>query len=114
MRAVQEAGEIPIIVGLGKAVGNLTMTNADIDLYRGKPVGLTERAMRMTGAGINQRPWVDDTQSVSGLMAEALQEALEDARLKPEELTAVFLASTSPDRQDGSLAGRVQSKVGLR
>ncbi len=103
-----------MIVGLGKAVGSRTMTNADIDAFRGKPTGLTERAMRMTGAGIEERPWVDDTQTTSRMLAEAIGEALEDAKRHPKDLTAVFIASTSPDRQDGSLAGRVQSRAGLR
>jgi len=112
--ALQETGEIPMMVGLGKDVGRITKTNTDLDSFLSKPDGLTDRAMRKTGAGIVERQWVDDAQTVSGLMTEALLEALEDAKLKPTDLKAVFLASSSPDRQDGSLAGRVQSKAGLR
>lgn len=113
-RELQQPGAIPHIIGLGRSVGGQRMLNADLDGFLGRDPGFTGKIMRISGAGMEQRYWiVPGEQVTSDLLSDALREALDDAKIRSTELSAVFIGTTSPDFTDGSIAGRVQVKAEL-
>lgn len=111
-------GKIPAITGVGKAVGRRLVTNEDIDGMLGRKKGSTDRAMRMTGTGIEQRFWVpmesyEAKQTTSDLGSEALAEAIKMAGIYNDNLKKVIVATSSPDYLGVSVAAMVQHKLGL-
>jgi len=111
-------GQIPAITGIGKAVGRKVVDNAFIDSMLGRKTGFTDRAMRMTGTGINQRYWVpreghESKQTTSDLSAEALIQAIEMAGIDKNKLKKIVVATSSPDYMGVSTAAMVQHKLEL-
>ena len=63
--------------------------------------------------GIKKRRWIEGATSTSDLAFEASLKALEKAKVKKEELDAIFLATLSPDHVFPGTACFLQKKLGV-
>lgn len=111
-------GKIPAIIGIGKAVPKRVVTNENIDGILERAKGLTDRAMRRNGTGIQQRYWIpreghESKQTTSDLAAEALAEAIKMAGIDKNDLRKIIVATSSPDFMGVPVAAMVQHKLGL-
>lgn len=113
--AVENRPQIPAIIGVGQALPPRRITNADMDVFIGaKKAGFTDRLMGMSGARIKDRYWVEKGKSaVSNLAVVAIDKALEMAGLSRSDITALWIATSSPDRQTVSTPAIIQDKMGL-
>lgn len=112
-------GKIPAITGIGKAVGRYIVTNELIDDKLGRMKGLTNRAMRRNGIGIEQRFWVpmenhESKQTTSDLAVESLIEAIKMSDIEKKDLKKIVVATSSPDYLGVSTAAMVQHRLGLQ
>jgi 3-oxoacyl-[acyl-carrier-protein] synthase III len=64
-------------------------------------------------SGIERRHYVSDGEFTSDLATKALQHALEDAGLMPDDLDAIIVATSTPDLTFPSAATMVQDKIGM-
>jgi 3-oxoacyl-[acyl-carrier-protein] synthase III len=62
--------------------------------------------------GIQQRHWLNGTQSLADLAVDACAAALADAGRRPEEVDRVLVASLTPDRLTPGLAPEVAARLG--
>lgn len=109
-----EGSPIPAIIGVGEALPPRRITNSDIDTFLGKKNGYTDRVMRGSGAGINERYWVEEGNSaVSTLAVRALDEALEMSGLERGDINALWLGTSSGDKLSVSTPAIIQDKMGL-
>lgn len=111
-------GQIPAITGIGKAVGRDVVSNEKLDELHGRKKGLTDRAMRMTGTGIEQRYWVpreghESKQTTSDLAEEALVAGIQMAGIDKNDLKKIVVATSSPDFLGVSVAAMLQYRLGL-
>lgn len=65
-------------------------------------------------SGIRRRRWATQGTTTSSLAAEALRLALEDAKLKPEDVDYLLFGTMTPDRFIPGSASSVQKALGLR
>ncbi|HEY0379214.1 MAG TPA: ketoacyl-ACP synthase III [Pyrinomonadaceae bacterium] len=65
-------------------------------------------------SGIRRRRWAKSGTTTSSLAAEALKLALDDARLKPEDVDYVLFGTMTPDRFIPGSSPAVQKALGLR
>lgn len=65
-------------------------------------------------SGIRRRRWAAAGTTTSSLAAEALRRALEDARLKPEDVDYLLFGTMTPDRFIPGSSPAVQKLLGLR
>lgn len=133
-----EGERIPAITGIGAAFGRNIVPNSRIDELLGKKSGAVDRMMKITGAGIEERRWVDSPQlespqelrgpdpknrnywkthgleiAASDLGVEALMEAANMAGVDLQEIKAIFGGSGSQDLRAVAVASLIQSKLGL-
>lgn len=111
-------GKIPAITGIGGTHGRNVVTNADLDEMLGRRKGFTDRAMRMTGTGIEQRYWIPMEnyvvkQTTSDMSVDAVIPAIEMAGIYKNDLRKIVVATSSPDFLGVSTAAMVQHKLGL-
>lgn len=97
------------IIGLGKYLPKRVLTNADLE----KIVDTSDEWIT-TRTGIKQRRLVSGHQATSDLATLATKEALEEAKLKPEALELIIVATITPDMQFPSTACLVQAKLGAK
>jgi 3-oxoacyl-[acyl-carrier-protein] synthase III len=95
------------IVGLGSAIPQKVMTNADLE----KIVDTTDEWIT-SRTGIRERRIADDDVATSDLGAEAALKALKAANMTPEEVDLIVLATVSPDMIFPASACFVQAKIG--
>jgi len=93
-----------VITGVGVALPEKTITNADL-----------EARMDTTDAWIVERTGIHERRiggTTAGLAAEAGTRALADAGLGPDDIDLLVLATTSPDRQGPgtSATGRTRTR----
>lgn len=106
-----EGSPIPAIIGVGEALPPKKVTNYEVDTFMGKRPGLTDRIMRATGAGINERYWVEEGNSaVSTLAIRALEEALKMSDLEKGDINALWLGTSSGDRLSVSTPAIIQDE----
>jgi 3-oxoacyl-[acyl-carrier-protein] synthase-3 len=96
------------IVGTGSYLPKRIVTNEEISQLTGMtPTGILRRT------GIRERRWVSEGESSSTLATMAAQTALEEARIRPQELEGIIVSTTSPDMGMASTACLVQQSLGL-
>lgn len=97
------------ITGWGKYVPQRVLTNKDLESM----VDTTDEWI-LTRTGIRERRILGDDESVSTMAVEAGRQALEVARLSPNLLDLVILATNSPDRIFPASSSLVQHALGAK
>jgi len=91
------------ILGIGMAVPSKILTNFDLEkMVDTSDEWITERT------GIKERHILEDGEVISTYAIKASQEALEKAKVKPEEINLIICATVTPDYIIPSLATLVQ------
>lgn len=119
MGLFKEREQIPAITGIGKAIGEKTVTNKDIEDILRKHRGLVDKIIRRDGVverlmkrvGIEERRWAGKGQATSDLALEALQGALKMAQIEPQELKALIVGTSSPDYLGVPVSAMLQEKI---
>lgn len=98
------------ILGVGSYVPPKCWKNEDLSAL----MDTTDEWIRQR-TGIEQRYWVDPASptSTSDLALEACKKALENAKVRKEEIEMVILATLSPDHEFPGTACFLQAKLGL-
>jgi 3-oxoacyl-[acyl-carrier-protein] synthase-3 len=97
------------IIGLGMYVPEKRLTNQDLE----KMVDTSDEWIT-TRTGIKERRLVAKSQATSDLAVKAAKEALKDAKLTPEDIELIIVATITPDMQFPSTACWVQKSLGAQ
>lgn len=97
------------ITGLGMYVPRKVLTNQDLE----KMVDTTDEWIT-SRTGIKKRRIAQPGTPSSTLAAKAAKKALESAKLKPEDIELIIVATITPDMPFPSTACFVQSKIGAK
>jgi len=97
------------IIGVGKYLPEKVLTNADLE----KMVDTSDEWIT-TRTGIKERRLAAKNEAASDLALAACRQALADAKLKPEEVELIIVATVTPDMQFPSTACLVQSGLGAK
>ena len=97
------------IIGLGMAVPPKVLTNADLE----KMVDTTDEWIR-SRTGIQERHIAEPGTTTSDLATLAGAEALQSAKLDPQELELLIVATTTPDMLFPSTSCLVQQRLGAK
>jgi len=97
------------IVGLGDYLPKKILTNADLE----KMVDTTDEWIT-TRTGIKERRIARDDEATSDLAAAAAKDALKDAKIRPEDIDLIIVATITPDMLFPSTSCVVQSKIGAK
>ncbi len=97
-----------VIKGIGSYVPKKILTNKDISGI----VDTSDEWIR-TRTGIQQRHICEEGEYTSDLAANAAKNAIEDAKLKPDDIDLLIVATITPDMPFPSTACLVQTKLGL-
>jgi 3-oxoacyl-[acyl-carrier-protein] synthase-3 len=97
------------IVSVGSHVPARVLTNADLE----RMVDTTDDWITVR-TGIKERRLAADDEFTSDLAARAALAALERAKIKPEEVDLIIVATITPDMPFPSTACLVQRKIGAR
>ncbi|GAB4167413.1 MAG: ketoacyl-ACP synthase III [Terrimicrobiaceae bacterium] len=93
----------------GSYVPDRVLTNADLE----KMVDTTDEWI-VTRTGIRERRIAAEGEFTSHMAAKAAQRALDQARIKPEEIDLIILATVTPDTFFPSTACHVQRLIGAK
>lgn len=96
------------IYGSGFVTGEVTVDNARIS----KVVDTSDEWIRER-SGIQQRYYVKEGTTTSDLGVAAARKALDDAKLKPEDIDYVVVATMTPDYYFPGVGSQVQAKLGI-
>lgn len=97
------------IVGTGSALPDKILTNFDLEkMVDTTDEWITERT------GIKERRIVDENTATSDLVAEASRKALAMAKLKPEDVDTIIVATSTPDTVYPATACWVQKNLGIK
>lgn len=106
--ATPHAGSSPVaIAGLGVRLPDRLVTNDDL----AQVMDTSDEWIR-TRTGIRQRYVAAPEEATSDLATAAARAALDDAGLQPEQLTAIIVATTSPDHAVAATAPLVAAALG--
>ncbi len=94
------------IIGTGSYIPTNVLTNNDLE----KIVDTNDEWI-VTRTGIKERHIVKDNEITSDLSSKAALQALEDAKLKPEQLELIIVATNSPDMIFPATSCLVQDKI---
>ncbi len=94
------------IIGTGSYIPTNVLTNNDLE----KIVDTNDEWI-VTRTGIKERHIVKDNEITSDISSKAALQALEDAKLKPEQLELIIVATNSPDMIFPSTSCLVQDKI---
>jgi 3-oxoacyl-[acyl-carrier-protein] synthase-3 len=97
------------ITGIGMYVPKKILTNQDLE----KMVDTSDEWIT-TRTGIKKRRIVSPGTPASTLATEAAERALEEAKLQPEDLELIIVATITPDMLFPSTACFVQAKIGAK
>ena len=97
------------IVGLGSYVPQKVLSNADLE----KLVETSDEWIT-TRTGIKERRIASANESTSDLATNAARRALAAAKIRPEELDLIIVATVTPDMLFPSTACLVQDRLGAR
>jgi len=97
------------IIGLGSYLPEKVLTNKDLE----KIVDTTDEWIT-TRTGIKERRIAREDEATSDMATEAARAALKDAKLKPEDVDLIIVATITPDMFFPATACLVQSKLGCR
>ena len=98
-----------LITGTGSYLPEKILTNTELS----KTMDTTDEWIRQR-TGIEQRHVAAKDQNTSDLAVEAGRIALENARLVPDDLDAIIIATTTPDDTFPATAASVQAKLEAR
>ncbi|NQU94879.1 MAG: ketoacyl-ACP synthase III [Candidatus Omnitrophica bacterium] len=96
------------IIGLGKYLPENRLTNKDLE----KIVDTTDDWI-MGRTGIKERRIARDDEATSDMAVHAAKMALKSAKLKPEDIDLIIVATITPDMFFPSTACIVQNKLGI-
>ncbi len=97
------------IVGTGSAVPEGILTNRDLE----KMVETSDEWI-VSRSGIHERHVTDDQTATSDLASLAARRALEEAKISPEELDLIMVATATPDMVFPSTACLLQDILGAK
>ena len=96
------------IIGLGKYLPEKRLTNKDLEkIIDTTDEWITERT------GIKERRIARDDEATSDMAINAAKKAIENAKLKPEDINLIIVATITPDMFFPSTACVVQNKLGI-
>lgn len=97
------------IIGLGIHLPERILTNLDLE----KMVDTTDEWIR-TRTGVQERRIAKKGESASDLGSRAALAAIQDAKLTPEAIDLIIVATITPDMVFPSTACMIQNKIGAR
>ncbi len=97
------------IIGLGKYLPKKVLTNADLE----KMVDTSDEWIT-TRTGIKRRRLVAKGEATSDLAVKAAQRALKDAKLRPQDIDLIIVATITPDMHFPATSCFVQEKLGAK
>lgn len=97
------------IIGLGKYLPERRMTNADLE----KIVDTTDDWIT-SRTGIKERRIAGENEATSDMAVNAAKKALENAKLKADDIDLIIVATITPDMFFPATACIVQNKLGLK
>ncbi|MFS0634542.1 beta-ketoacyl-ACP synthase III [Mesobacillus foraminis] len=97
------------IIGIGRFVPERVVTNVDLE----KVMDTSDEWIR-TRTGIEERRIAGDDVDTSDLAYKAAVKAMEDARVAPEDIDLILVATVTPDQPFPSVACMIQEKLGAR
>jgi 3-oxoacyl-[acyl-carrier-protein] synthase-3 len=100
-------GPLSTIVASGVYLPSREVTNSELTMFPPESLPLIEQK-----TGIRARRHADDGQVTSDLAAEAGRDCLGHAGVNPDQVDAIILATSSPDRLLSATAARVQHLLG--
>ncbi|AYG68160.1 beta-ketoacyl-ACP synthase III [Rhizobium sp. CCGE531] len=103
------SGRSSRLAGFGHAAPARCVGNAEIEMQLGLEAGWIERR-----TGIRTRHWAEDSETLSGLAAQAAHMALDDAAIAREDIALTLLATSTPDHLLPPSAPLLAHKLGLR
>ncbi len=95
------------IIGLGRYLPKRIVPNSEVEALCGLTPGWIERRN-----GVRERRWVTDETS-SFMSAEAAREALDEAKLKPNQLDLIINASGTGEQAIPDTGSLIQRQLGL-
>lgn len=95
------------IIGLGSYLPKKILTNFDLE----KMVDTSDEWIR-TRTGICERRIADASEATSDLATFAAKQALKNAKLSPEDVQLIIVATITPDRQFPATSCIVQARLG--
>ena len=96
------------IIGLGKYLPEKRLTNEDLEkIVDTTDEWITERT------GIKERRIARDDEATSDMAVNAAKKAIENAKLRPEDIDLIIVATITPDMFFPSTACVVQNKLGI-
>ncbi|MFI1757781.1 beta-ketoacyl-ACP synthase III [Streptomyces sp. NPDC020571] len=96
-----------VVAGLGSRLPSRCVTNADLE----RTMDTSDEWIRAR-TGIAQRYVAEDGAHTSDLAVGAAERALKSARLTPDDIDAVIVATTTPDRPCPATAPTVATRLG--
>ncbi|MFA6350149.1 MAG: beta-ketoacyl-ACP synthase III [Candidatus Omnitrophota bacterium] len=97
------------IIGVGEYLPKKVLTNADLE----KMVDTSDEWIT-TRTGIKERRMAAKEEATSDLSIKAAKQALERAKLKPEDLELIIVATITPDMQFPSVSCILQDGIGAK
>lgn len=97
------------VIGVGKYLPKRVLTNADLE----KMVDTSDEWIT-TRSGIKERRLAAKNEAASDLAVRAGKDALEDAKIRPQDLDLIITATITPDMQFPSTACLVQQGLGAK
>jgi 3-oxoacyl-[acyl-carrier-protein] synthase-3 len=98
-----------VITGTGSFTPERVLTNADLE----KMVDTTDEWIT-TRTGIKERRIADKETAASDLCLEATKKAMDEAKIKPEELDLIMIGTVTSDYLLPSTACILQDKLGAK
>ncbi|MFA4843317.1 MAG: beta-ketoacyl-ACP synthase III [Candidatus Omnitrophota bacterium] len=97
------------IIGVGEYLPKKILTNADLE----KMVDTSDEWIT-TRTGIKERRMARKDEAASDLAVQAAKQALKDAKIKPQDLGVIIVATITPDMHFPSTASFLQAKLGAK
>ncbi len=100
--------DLPLkIIGIGRYLPKRVVSNSEVEALCGLSAGWVERRN-----GVRERRWVTDETS-SFMSAEAASEALDGAKLRPDQLDLIINASGTSEQAIPDTGALIQRQLGL-
>ena len=96
------------IIGLGQYLPKRIVPSSELEALCGLPEGWVERHN-----GVRERRWVTDEETSSFMSSQAALEALDEAKLKPNQLDLIINASGTGEQAIPDTGSLVQRQLGL-
>lgn len=95
------------IIGLGRYLPPRIVPSSELETICALPSGWIERRN-----GVRERRWAT-TETASFMAAEAAREALDEAKLRPDQLSLIINASGTPEQAIPDTGALIQRQLGL-